>query len=108
VIGALPTISWLANTPPPPTLEPRNRGAMIAANLSAAITPLIRTVRSTSPRAMLADRTAALSGFPLSPDVAWRLKYEPTAATATTVRSTGTQIDLLWRGALTVKVLLME
>jgi hypothetical protein len=95
VIGALPTISWLANTPPEPTLVPRSRGAMIAANLSAATTPLMRTVRSTSPRATVAVRSAALSRLALSPEVAWRLKYEPTAATATKVSSTGIQIDLL-------------
>jgi len=95
VIGALPTISWLANTPPDPTRTPRSRGAMIAANRSAATTPLIRTVRSTSPRAMVAVRRAVPSFLALSPEVAWRLKYDPTAATATKVSSTGIQIDLL-------------
>ena len=106
MIGALPTISWLANTPPPPTLVPRSRGAIIWANRSAATTPLMRTLRLTSPRAMVAVRNAAASRLPLSPELAWRLKYEPTAATATKVSSKGIQIDLLW-GALTIAVRLM-
>ena len=79
---------------------------MIWSNRSAAITPLIRTVRLTSPRAMVAVRNAAASRLPLSPELAWRLKYEPTAATATKVSSKGIQIDLRW-GTLTVTVRLM-
>jgi hypothetical protein len=79
---------------------------MIWANRSAATTPLIRTLRFTSPRAIVAVRRAEASRLPLSPELAWRLKYEPTAATATKVSSTGIQIDLLW-GVLTITVRLM-
>jgi hypothetical protein len=43
--------------PDPAGRDPRSRGAMIAANFSAAITPLIRIVRSMSPRVTEAVRT---------------------------------------------------
>lgn len=89
VMGALPTMFALFNTDPDPAgREPRSRGAMMAANFSAAITPLIRMVRSTSPRVIAAVRTRAAWAFsdPLDPESCWFAYHAAPPSTATPAR----------------------
>jgi hypothetical protein len=98
VIGALPTISWLANCVelPPPVLDPRRRGAVIAANRSAPITPLRRTVRLISPRTTLA--VLKLAGTVCALTEGWRAMYHTPTPANTISAALPTRYDMVPAG----------
>jgi len=88
----------LGPKPPEALRLPRKRGAISAANFSAVTIPLTRIVRSRSPAAMVAVRSAAVSGF-AAPVCCRAIQAAPATATIPSAMRSQRQLCRGSRGA---------